>query len=310
MKKLLFIFMMLFSFQTAKAVDSFFGFSAGLSFSFGTHINRLGFQAAAYYNYGFAQANASINGYYNFQSLALKKKGLELQLGSGLELGFGRKDSARNPFVGLTESNLLQDYSVGYSYLIYLDQQKTSQSGGILSFNIKEFKFATENDLFGFGQGWRDRYRTGGFLIEYRYQQFKFGINSTLWTDDYSLCKKVLDTDYPARFGYKEDSKTKFGGISAGLISAQVKYLMPTNIYPYGQNLQANIGLNSEKARNLIQNRFIHDHFFIPKNWISRNPCHIPMEAEGGGQYLFKEDQTIKKTQFYFNLGTNQGVFY
>jgi hypothetical protein len=180
----------------------------------------------------------------------------------------------------------------------------------MLAVNIKEFKFATENDLFGFGQGWRDRFRTGGFLLEYRYDRFKFGINSTLWTDDYSLCKKVLDTDYPARFGYKEDSKTKFGGLSLGLISAQVKFLLPLNIYPFGQNFQANIGVDSEKLRNLIQNKFIHDHAFIPKNWISRNPCHIPMEAKSGGQYLFGEDQSIRKSKFYFNLGANQGVFY
>ena len=296
--------------QSAKAVDSFFGFSAGLSFSFGTHVNRIGFQAAAYYNYGFAQANAAVNGYYNFQSLALKKKGLELQLGGGIELGFGRKDSARNPFIGLTESNLLQDYSLGYTYLLYIDQQKTTQSGGILSANIQEFKFATENDLFGFGQGWRDRFRTGGFLLEYRYDRFKFALNSTLWTDDYSLCKKVLDTDYPARFGYKEDSKTKFGGLSVGALSAQVKYLIPANIYPYGQNFQANIGMDSEKIRNLIQNRFIHDHFFIPENWISRNPCHIPIESQKGGQYLFQEDQSIRKSKLYLNLGANQSVFY
>lgn len=310
MKKIILYILLLSSALPAKSVDKFYGFTAGLSFSFGTQINRIGFQVAGYYNYGFAQANASINGYYNFQSIALKKKGLELQLGAGIELGFGRKDSARNPFVGIAENNLLQDYSVGYSYLMYFDQQKTTQTSGILSASFLDFRFATENDLFGFGQGWRDRYRTGGFLLEYRYQNFKFGINSTLWTDDYSICKKILDTDYPARFGYKDDRNVNFGGISSGFLSAQIKYLPDPRYNPTNQIIQANIGLDSERVRNVLQNRFIHDHFFIPKNWINRNPCHIPMEAKGGGQYLYQANQSVEKAKFYLNLGANQGIFY
>ena len=310
MKRILFILILLSSFQTAKAVDTFFGFSGGLSFSFGTHVNRIGFHVSGYYNYAFAQANASINGYYNLQSLALKKKGFELQMGAGLELGFGRKDSARSEFIGLTENNLLQDYSVGYTYLIFLDQQETKQTGGILSISALDFKFATENDLFGFGQGWRDRYRTGAFLLEYRYQNFKFGLNSTLWTDDYSLCKKILDTEYPARFGYKDNRGVHFGGKSVGQFSAQIQYLVPNKYFPFNQKAQLNVGWDSERVRNLMQNKLIHDHKFIPKRLITRNPCHIPMEAEGGGQYLYLEGQEIEKTKFYFNLGLNESIFY
>lgn len=310
MKKIILYILLLGSCFQAKSIDSFYGFTAGVSFSFGTHVNRIGFQMAGYYNYGFAQANASINGYYNFQSLALKQKGLELQLGAGIELGFGRKDSSRNPFVGIAENNLLQDYSVGYSYLMYFDQQKTTQTSGILSVSALDFRFITENDLFGFGQGWRDRYRTGGFLLEYRYQDFKFGLNSTLWTDDYSICKKIFDTDYPARFGYKDDRNLNFSGKSVGLLSAQIKYLSPSPLNPLNQIAQLNLGIESERIRNVLQNRFIHDHIFIPKNWIKRNPCHIPMEAEGGGQYLFEKEKSIKKPKFHFNLGANQSTFY
>ena len=288
--------------------DSFYGVSAGISFSFGTHINRIGFHAAGYYNYAFAQANANINGYYNFRSLALKEKGWELQLGAGLELGFGRKDTVRSPFIGLTENNMRQDYSVGYNYLIYFDQQHTSQTSGILDVNVLNFKFATENDLFGFGDGWRDRYRTGAFLLEYRYQNFKFALNSTLWTDDYTVCKKVLNSDYPARFGYKENNEVKFCGESIGLLSAQVKYLapIPTNYWPAYQEVQMNIGIDAEQVRNVL----IHDHYPVPKKYIKRNPCHIPMQDCNGDQFLFKDGQKVEPLKFYFNLGTNQSVFY
>jgi hypothetical protein len=314
MKRLVLITLILIQVPTKaqEGPDSFYGISAGISFSFGTHINRIGFHAAGYYTYAFAQANISVNGYYNFQSLALKEKGLELQLGTGLELGFGRKDTTRSPFIGLTENNLRQDYSVGYNYLIYFDKQKTTQTSGILDVNVLDFKFATENDLFGFGDGWRDRYRTGAFLLEYRYNNFKFALNSTLWTDDYTICKKVLDTEYPARFGYKQDNKVKFCGESIGLLSAQVKYLtpVPNQYWPAYQEVQLNIGVDAEQVRNVIQNKMIHDHYPIPTKFIKRNPCHIPMQDIDGNQYLYKSGQRIEPVKFYFNAGTNQGVFY
>lgn len=290
--------------------NPYWGVSAGIGFSFGTHQNRIGLHTAAYYNYGFAQANISLNGYYNIQSLALKQKGFEFQFGSGMQLGFGRKDSIRSPFIGLSENNMEHIYSVGYDYMLFLDQQQTSQAGGILSVNIDRFKFATQNDLFGFGDGWRDRFRTGAFLLEYRHDNFKFGLNATLWTDDYSVSKKILDTDFPARFGYKDDRNVKFGGKSVALLSAQVKWLAPSSYAPLNQEAQLNIGIQSERVRNVLQNRIVHDHAFIPEKWISRNPCHIPMEAEGGGQYLYQENQIVKKPSFYFNIGANEDPFY
>ena len=318
MRKLLFILILalpLSSKAQEPVQNSFYGISAGLSFSFGTHVNRLGFNLAGYYTYHFAQVNTGIRGYYNFQSFGLKENGLELQLSSGFQLGFGRKVDDRNPFIGPAENNLLQDYSIGYDYLIYLDKFKTSQTTGMLSATILDLKFATENDLFGFGQGWRDRFRTGAFLFEYRYQQFKFGITSTLWTDDYTICRKVLDTDYPARFGYKNDEKCKYGGTATSTFGLRVNYMipnMPVNIggIPLDQNFQLDIGIDAEQVRNLFQNKMIHDHYPIPENWIKRSPCHYPMQAQGGGQFLYKDGQKVEKPKFFFNLGLNQGLFY
>jgi Bacterial toxin 23 len=291
-------------------VNSFYGISAGLSFSFGTHVNRLGFNISGYGTYYFAQVNAGVGGYYNFQSFGLKEKGLELQLSSGFQLGFGRKVDDRSPFIGTAENNLLQDYSLGYDYIIYLDKFKTSQTSGMLSFNILDAKFVTENDLFGFGDGWRDRFRTGAFLLEYRYQFFKFGLSSTLWTDDYTICRKVTDTDYPARFGYKNDKNCKYGGLNRSTLGLRVNYLIPPNFVPLNQNLQLDIGIDAEQIRNVVQNKMIHDHYPIPTKWIKRSPCHYPMQAEGGGQYLYQEGQKVEKPSFFFNVGANIGLFY
>lgn len=300
---------LLFSFlccvSVVKSQDSFFGFSAGISFAFGNKVNRLGVSAAAYYSYEFVQINSSLNAYYNFQSLGLKKKTPELQLALGAEFGFGKKDSLRNNFVGLTENNMLLRNSVGYSYLRYWDKNKTTQSSGILDVNFQEFKVAVENDLFGAGKGWRDRFRTGAFLFEYQYLDTKFALNSTIWTGDFTGCDDVYDSDYPARFGYRLVEKSQFGNYSLGLLSLQVKQLLP-----YAQIAQVNIGIDSERFRNFLQNKIIHDQPFFPDKWIKRKPLHIPMIASDGGQYLYQENQKVRPASFYFNLGMNSGVFY
>jgi hypothetical protein len=287
--------------------DSFFGFSSGLSFSFGNKVNRLGISAATYYTYGFAQVNASIKAYYNFQSLGLRRKTPELQLALGTELGFGTKDSVRNNFIGITENNLEYLNSVGYTYLVYLDKNGTSQASGILDANIRNFKIATENDLFGAGQGWRDRFRTGGFLIEYHYLNTKFAINSTFWTGDYTGCDNVYDSEYPARFGYRNCEKGHYCDYSLGLLSVQVSQLLPL---PLGQVAHLNVGIDSEKIRHALQNKLVHDQPFFPEKWIKRKPAHLPMLNCDNNQYLFGADDTVRPATFYFNLGMNNNPFY
>jgi hypothetical protein len=282
-----------------------FGVSAGLSFSFGNKVNRIGLRGAVFYNYGFAQINSTINAYYNFQSLALKKKTPELQIGIGAQFGFGRQDSTTNKFVSLIDNNTRYDYSAGYSFLYFFDKQNTSQGGGILNFNAKNFTFATGNDLFGFGKGWRDRFRTGAVILQYRYMDTKFALNSTMWTGDYIGCKRVKNSDYPARFGYKENDKAIYGNTMASFLSLQVEQILP-----YSQVARVNLGVDSDWVRHILQNKFMHDQYFTPKRIIKRPLMHYPMLQKDGTQYLFKEGQKVKPTTLYFNLGLNSGVFY
>ena len=76
--------------------------------------------------------------------------------------------------------------SVGYAYLRYIDRIKTTQSTGIVSFKIDKVKIASENDIFAGGLGYRDRFRTGAFYIEYQYLDTKIGINTTFCNGDYT----------------------------------------------------------------------------------------------------------------------------
>jgi len=282
-----------------------FGLSGGVSFSFGNKVKRIGLRGAVFYTYGFAQVNATVNTYYNFQSFALKKKTPELQLGIGAQFGFGRQDSITNRFVTLTDNNTGYFYSAGYAFMYFFDKQNTSQGGGVLSVNVENFTLATANDLFGFGKGWRDRFRTAAVMFQYRYLDTKFAINSTMWTGDYIGCVKVKDSDYPARFGYKENDKAIYGTSMASLLSIQVEQLLP-----YSQIARVNIGIDSEWVRHMLQNKFIHDQYFMPRKFIKRPQMHFPMMDSNGNQYLFKENQKVRPASFYFNIGMNNGLFY
>jgi len=282
-----------------------FGWSAGLSFSLGNKVKRIGLRSSIFLTHDFSQINVTSNVYYNFKTLATSKKTPELQFGIGGNFGFGKRDSSLNHFVSLTDNNTDYYYSVGYSYLLYIDKINTTQAGGILSVNIENFTFATYNDLFGFGKGWRDRFRTAALLLQYRYLDTKVGVNLTLWTGDYVDCEVVSDSEYPSRFGYKINDKAIYGRHMAGLLSLQIDQFLP-----YNQIARLNIGIDSEKVRHTIQNRLIHDQYYINRKLIKSPQKHFPMLDINGNQFLFKEGQTVKPASFYFNLGLNNSVFY
>jgi len=308
MKFIFYIFIFLYS-NCSCAQTANFGFSAGLSFSFGNKVNRIGLRSSFFYTYQFVQLNSQINILYNFKTLALNQSTPEIQFGIGSQLGFVKSDTISNNFIGLIDNNMAYQYSMGYTYLYYWDKQQTSQGSGILNLNIKSFTLATQNDLFGWGKGWRDRYRTGAVLIQYRYLDTKIALNTTLWTGDYTGSTKVLnDRNYPARFGYYLDDKGAFTNYSAGLLSLQIEQLLP-NI-PLQQTARLNIGVDSEYVRHFLQNKWMHDMLFLPKKMIKTKLLHYPMLDSNGNPYLFKENQSVKPSSLYFNLGINEMTFY
>jgi len=284
------------------------GFSAGISFDFGTKVNRIGLSAGAYCNYAFVQLNSTLKVYYNFQSLGLKKKTPEVQLAGGINFCYGKKDSLQNRFTGLGENNTRYRNAFGYSYIRYWDRNETSQSTGLFNIQVQQFRALTENDLFGAGKGWRDRFRTGAFMIEYTTGDFRFALTSAFWTGDYVGCDIVKDSLYPARYGYRKSERSQYGLFSLGLLSAQVNWLIPE--VPLNQNARLNVGIDSEKMRNAIQNKFIHNQFFLPKKWITHETPHIPMLSDKGDQYCYYPNQKVKPISFYFNAGLNSPVFY
>lgn len=287
----------------------FQGFTAGLTFDFGTRVNRVGVSASAYYGYYFAQANAGLKWFYNFQSIGLRKKTPEVQLYGGLNFVFGDGDSLVRKFSGIAENNSSHPLAVGYTYIRYWDRTNTTQSTGLFNFEAMGFRVLTENDLFAGGKGWRDRFRTGAFLMDYTFGDFRLAITSSLWTGDYIGCEIVNDTLYPARFGYRLAEGSIYGLNSMGLLSMQLSYAIPN--LPVSQIARINVGMDSEQVRNFLQNELIHDQPFAPDRFINENfTPHIPMMNDQGGQYLRRPGEKIRPIGFYFNVGMNSPVFY
>jgi len=290
----------------AKSQNWNYGYSVGVCFSFGNKANRIGVHAGGYLNKGRFQLNLTQKTYYNFRSLGLKRRGFECQLGGGVQVGFSKEDTIRNWFVGVYDANLPFRHAAGYSFIQYWDTWGTSQSTGMLNASIYDVGFITENDLFGNLIHQTDRYRTGAFALEYRYKTTRILTQVILWTHDYSHCTVIdnEDTKKWARFGYYQDNAAKSRNHSLGIWSIGFSQWLP-----YQQTANINLGLNSEKVRNVIQNEFIHDQPFFPDPLVKRKPAHIPMLGKQG-QYLHSITDSIRPANFYFNFGLNELPFY
>lgn len=279
-----------------------FGFNAGASVSWGTHINRLGIFAGAYYYYGHVQVNTLGRVSYNFKHLGPTSRGWEKQIGLGVAYGFQRGGEF-NPFHHLVSNQMGWKQSIGFGYYYYRDDWETSQFTGTVGYQGGNFELIHENDAFGISS---DRYRTASLLVAYRKQNTRVGLNTTLWTGNGNDDNVVIvhESDF-ARFGYKDFSAVKHGKFSHGLLSAQIDHS-----FSYGQSARLNAGVDSEHLRNLLQNKIMHDMYMWPARWnTSKNP-HVPMVDRNGNPYLYKEGQQVRKDRFYLNFGFNEIGYY
>ncbi len=278
-----------------------FGINGGVVIAIGNKFDRIGLNIKAYYAKDFAQVNAGASIYINFKNLGPKKQYVEGVVNLGLVLGYGKHTNDTNFFYTSVSNQTGLKNSFGYSFNYFFNAIGTSQQVGIFSFQFNKINFIAENDLFAHPR--LDRFRTGAFLLQYRQDKLQFGINSTFFTGQ--MGNEIIDENYPFSHLYKDTIGGKYTQYSNGLLSAQMQYVLP-----YYQNTQANIGIDAEKFRNAVQNRFFHDMPFLPKKWNKEQHAHIPMLNDKGGQYLYKENQNVKPASIYFNLFSNPNLFY
>jgi hypothetical protein len=269
-----------------------FGARVGIVLGIGNRIDRIGFCGNAYYAVNFFQTNADVRAYYNFKNFGPRKKHFELVTSLGVVFGFGKKDTADNLFYSSVSNQTKYKNSFAYSYNCYFNKVKTTQQTGIFALQFQGFSLIGENDLFARPRF--DRFRTGAFLLQYQYKEFQFAVNSTLWTGQ--MGNVVRNEHFPN--GYVDTTNGVYPEFSNGLLSAQVKCILP-----YYQFAQGNIGVDAEQVRNVLQNKMIHEVF-------RAHNSDIPMLDTNGNQYLYKEGQQIRKPVFYYNAFLNPGIFY
>ena len=284
------------------------GCSGGLSLQFGTHLNRLGLSGHLFYVRDFAQVNLHWRGTYQLSGWGPRNpalSGWETQASLGLALSWGQVDSLPNPFVSPVSLQTGRFYGVAYAYNFYFDQYQTTQRTATFGLHLYRLQIATENDaLIG---GIDDRYRTGSLQIHYRFPTTQVGLNTILWTGDARdrKVKRVTDSDYPSRFGYKDLSEARYGRFSHGILAATLKQDLG-----FGQLVEVQAGLDAEQIRHGLQNRFIHDMMFVPDGIIKAKNVHYPMLTPSGEPYLYRPDQRIRPARFFFQAGLNPEFCY
>lgn len=277
--------------------------NVGLNIALGTHVNRIGAVVNAGYVNDHFQANAETRLYFSLKNLGPRRKYAEMSAALGVLYGYGKVNTWYNPFYNSVSNQTGYKYCVAYSYNRYWNKIRTSQGTGITALQFDKITVISENDLLAPPS--LDAFRTGGFLVQFQQDSlFQFAVSTAMWTGKMGFQTKHEDRHF--RFGcYMDTVGSIYPNYSHGILSAQVRYYVG-----YGQNAQANFGIDAEQIRNVIQNEVTHDMSFIPKGWIKHKNCHIPMLDSKGNQYLYTEGQKIRPAKFYFNLGANENLFY
>ncbi len=278
----------------------------GLVASLGTHEQKLGILAHWSPLYGQLQGHARAQISYNFQHLGNQGHGWELQAALGLAFAWGEKEEYElPPYLFLLSNQTQRTWSVGYAYMLYLDQQATSQYSGMLSVGYGPFLLRLENDFLA----WRDydRYRSGATSLDYWRGDMMVSLRTVIWTGDpYDKNNPIRQKEgFPSRAGYLDLFGVPYGNCSSGIFSIRALRTLP-----FGQTAFMDLGLDAEQIRNFFQNRLVHDNPLLPINWGDFKNPHVPMLDEKGNSYLYMEGQKIRKPKLYFQAGLNQAALY
>lgn len=277
-----------------------FGGSIGIVFSVGTHVNNIGVSTNFYYTDYFFQVNATNTFTLIHQSYGGRKRFWENRSAAGVILLTGKQNTPVDFMIDGLNHQTNYDLGAGFNYIWYFDNQRTSQRSGAFVAHIKSFSIAHENDVFG---GLRkDRFRTAHLRLNYRYQDFRFGLGVNLWTGETanSRWEHIHLDKCPNGFRILED--LPYGKTSHGILYASVRYRLP-----YGQNVQMRLGTDSEGIRHGFQNRLIHDLIFLPKK-IERTTPHYP-RLDKYGCPVFEKEGT-RKNKLFLQFGTNENASY
>ena len=286
-----------------------FGISAGAIVNLGSHVSQIGLYLSGYYYQSrngleCLQINSNARWTFNYKNWGACGRFRETKLGVGIVAAWGQNEARQKYFHSLVSNQTGRNYSLGYGYNFYFDNRNTSQRTGTVGFQFYDFEIIHENDILATSGS--DRFRTAALMFAYNKDSIRVGINSLLWTGNSNspLAKNHYETSF-TRYGYKDLSNTPYGKFSNGVLGIQAEYALG-----FGQNLKISSGIDSEQIRNVIQNKIIHDMYFIPAKWIKIKNLHIPMLDSSGLPYVYSEEQKLKKSTLYYQFSLNDSDFY
>ena len=281
--------------------------TVGVLLGLGKPTNRIGIHAyIQLYNTRF-QTSISTKAYYNYSNFGPPLRYWEIQPQWSVQAAWGQENLTENPFYYTVLQRRGRQYALGYAFQYYWNTVGTQQGTGTIVLQIDKVLVQVENDVFGNFRG-RDRFRTGAVSLTYQQDDFLLELKSVLWTGETRGAGLVTCREpgaYPCRWGFKDISKLPFGNYSHGVLAAQVHYALP-----YRQSAQLGVGIDSEHIRHFVQNKLIHDMYFLPSKWVQTKNLHYPMLDENGLPYLYEEGQIIRKDKIYLHLGLNENGFY
>lgn len=232
----------------------------------------------------------------------------ELTWGVGALWAWGQKsETSRNPFHSLVENQTGLSNSLAYSFRAYKDGIGTSQLTGVAGVELGKWQFTVENDAFSGVAA--DKFRTAAACMRYRLPDgAHIGLETILWTGDPftdMIDTKTRDNAYPGRYGYRDMSHAHYGRFSHGILA-----MLWQQALPYGQTAKAEAGIDSEWVRHFLQNIIIHDLYILPDCINPAKMPHIPMVADDGTQFLFREGQKVRPARFFGQVSLNGDLFY
>ncbi|PKR80900.1 hypothetical protein CW751_06945 [Brumimicrobium salinarum] len=283
-----------------KWTNESWGVQVGLSANLGTHITHVGLKIQGYYSYDFIQFNLGNHIRFNNTHLGKRKNFVTQRINTGVVLKAGKKSIAPQLiFDGLNHQSK-SSLAIAYNYLWYFDNIGTSQRSGGWGIHIQQFSFLIENDIFA-GSG-RDRYRTSYAGIAYHDDLYNISLNTQLWTGDTRGTPLLNTPDSIYQKGYKDLSSTHYGKTSHGILSIGIDYEII-----YGNHASLVVGIDGEKIRNGLQNKFMHDKKFIPKKWRKPNVNYPMLNIYGMPVHRKEEASPLR---FFMQTGLNRSFSY
>jgi len=259
-------------------------------FSLGSHDQRVGLGLCGTMAHSQFLVSFGSDFSYSYASLGGRKRmweaksylGLAWKGKSTLGLGDFEQGILRNPF---SRSSIL-----GYAYLWYYDNVGTRQSSGAFRGEYLGHSLYFENDFFA-GKG-KDRYRTA--MLFYRYRNNNWSINSgiILWTGETSGLQIREHSFNGKAFFYKDLSASAYGKTAHGIFFSGCRYGVS------GQSLGIDVGIDSERIRNLCQNTIAHNSLWHRKK--PQRACRYPMLDASG--YPRIHGQPIRESIPYFRF--------